>query len=301
MGVTGSYSQGDVETWGVHVTTRRRTATAVGILAAVVLAASGCSLASDGKDAARDAAAAQVVRAAYAKTTSGETAKVRLDVRTSGGGTPLALSGDGVVDFGTRKSQLRLNIPTIGTTDVRTVAGVTYVRVPASFAVFTGGKPWVKLDRAALGAAGMGALGDSGTTDPADVLAYLAGASDKVTKVGEETVATTPTTRYRVEIDLRKAARDADAAGRAAAASAEKVFGSPTLPADVWLDRDGRLRKLVLRQTVAPAASPSGASASAAGVELYVALTLPEFGVPVHVTAPRAAEVADLGALTGRR
>jgi hypothetical protein len=296
MHVTAGYSQGTTETWGVHVTTRRRTA--VGILAAVAMAASGCSLLADGKEAVRDAAAAQIVKAAYAKTTEGGTAKVRLELRTTGGGTPLAVSGDGVVDFGARASDLTLTIPTMGTTDLRTVAGVTYVQVPDEFAVFTGGKPWVKLDRSTLGAAGLGQLGQSGMTSPADALAYLAGVSDEVTKVGEETVANTKTTRYRVEIDLRKAARDADPAGREAVAGAEKAFGSRTLPADVWLDEEGRLRKFEFRQGVT-APTAGGASASAATVELYASLTLPEFGVPVDVTAPPAAQVADLSGLTG--
>jgi hypothetical protein len=280
---------------------RRRTAAGVGILAAVAMAASGCSLFSGGTEAVRDAAAGQLVRAAYAKTTEGQTAKVRLELRTTGAGAPLAVSGDGVVDFDARTSELRLTIPTVGTTDLRSVGGVMYVRVPAEFAAFTGGKPWVKVDASALGAAGLGQLGTSGMTSPADLLAYLAGASDKVTKVGEETVAKTRTTRYRVEIDLRKAARDADPAGREAVAQAEKAFGSRTVPADVWLDADGRLRKFELRQSVTPPASTSGTSASPATVELYAALTLPEFGVPVQVTAPPAGEVADLSGLTGGR
>jgi hypothetical protein len=282
--------------WGVHVTGRRRTS--VGMLAAVALAVSGCSLFSDGKDALRDAAAGQLVRAAYAKTTEGETAKVRLDVRTTGAGAPLAIRGEGVVDFDARTSDLRLTIPTIGTTDLRTVDGVTYVRVPDEFAMFTGGKPWVKLDGAALGAVGLGQLGQSGMTSPPDVLAYLAGATDDVEKIGEETVADTATTRYRVQIDLREAARDADPATRGAVAEAEKVFGSRTVPADVWVDSDGRLRKFELRQAITPSAS-AGAGASPATVELYAAVTLPEFGVPVDVAAPPADQVADLSGLTG--
>jgi hypothetical protein len=267
----------------------------VGILAAVAMAATGCSMFADGKDAVRDAAAAHIAKATYEKTTDAKTAKVLLALRATGAGTPVSISGDGVVDFGSRASDLTLTVPSLGTAAIRTVAGVSYIEVPEAFAAFTGGKPWVKLDPSTLGMVGMGQLADTGLTSPSDALAYLAGISDDVEKVGEETVAETKTTRYRVVLDLREAARKGNAE---AIARAEALFGTARIPADVWLDEDGRLRKFEMRQSIT---SPGGASASAGAAEVSVSLTLPEFGVPVKVTAPPASQVADLGALTGSK
>lgn len=226
----------------------------------------------------------KAVSAAFASTQASGTARGLLTV-TQGGRT---ITATGVGDFttGTARAEIALGEGAPGGTVsiVRTEAGV-YARLPAGLPTVAAGKPWVSVDAATLAGLTQMALGDLGaqiTGAPLDALTYLRAVSGDVQVVGPDTTRGEPTTRYRGTIDPGKVADQLPAALQPKAGTAAAELGRP-LPTELWIDGQGRLRKLVV--TADPAA--------AATVELW------DFGVPVDVVAPPADQVADIGGLLG--
>ena len=107
----------------------------------------------------------------------------------------------------------------------------------------------------------------------------------------------TQTTHYRAVLDLNKAADQSPGASQAIK-SAINLLGSSKQPADVWVDADGRLRRM--RYTVDLSKSKVAASTPGVPGSLTFTLDLFDFGVPVQAAVPAPAEVVDLGALTGK-
>jgi hypothetical protein len=162
------------------------------------------------------------------------------------------------------------------------------------------GKSWVKVDLAAAGRSigvDVNALSQSQAGDPSQTLAYLRGASGDVTRVGTEDVRGTQTTHYRAVLDLNKAA-DQSPGAREAIKSAINALGSSKQPADVWVDAQGRLRRM--RYIVDLSKSKVAASTPGVPTSLTFTLELFDFGVPVQAAVPPPDQVVDLGALTGK-
>ena len=91
------------------------------------------------------------------------------------------------------------------------------------------------------------------------------------------------------DIDFDKVAENA---GESAASvrQLEQLTGRKTLPSDIWIDSDGRVR----RQAIDYSASQP--------VEMHIQLTVDyeRFGVPVDMHAPDASDTTDLTDLVGR-
>jgi len=170
---------------------------------------------------------------------------------------------------------------------------------PALAAALPPGKSWVKVDLATAGKSvgvDLQGLSQSQAGDPSQTLDYLRGASNKVTTVGSEDVRGTPTTHYRAVIDLNKAA-DASPTARDAIKSTIKLLGTSTQPIDVWVDAQGRARRLkytvdLSKSKVAPS-TPNLPGSVTFTLELY------DFGAPVQADVPPADQVVDLAAITG--
>ena len=75
-----------------------------------------------------------------------------------------------------------------------------------------------------------------------------------------------------------------------------QLVGSASIPAQVWVDDLGRLRKLSFRVDIA-----STTAANSARVQPVTAATYQyyDFGVRIHVKAPPANQVTDVSELTG--
>jgi len=128
----------------------------------------------------------------------------------------------------------------------------------------------------------------SGPTDPRTSLAQLEKAGN-VVKVGSDEVRGAATTRYNVLVDLRQGLDKLQGAQREAV---EKVLdrvgpGGRYVPADVWVDEDGYLRRF---RMAIPNYLGMGSSFS-------LTMDLFAFGEPVAIDVPAAADVADLTAL----
>ena len=207
----------------------------------------------------------------------------------------LKASGGGLVDFKHRTSQLafHMSYPQAGMTfDVteRMIGAVIYMHSPL---LAGAGKPWIKLDLQKAGKSqglDLNATMSASSGDPAQMLTYLNAASDSIHRLGTQTVRGVATTRYHVVLDLYKVAAQAPAAQRAAVrrtfAHEVKLLGTHTMPIDVWIDSSGLVRREQIAIPLKAPSIPAGAS-MAMTVDLY------DFGVPVHVKAPPAADVTD--------
>jgi hypothetical protein len=122
------------------------------------------------------------------------------------------------------------------------------------------------------------------------VLQALRGAAD-VREVGHDVVRGVDTTHYATNVDLQKAIASAPANDRNDVRRALGMLGSTTIPVDVWVDAQGRAR----RMTVHADTSAFGTSGSAftMTVELY------DFGAAVDVQPPPADDTIDLTGLYG--
>jgi hypothetical protein len=221
-------------------------------------------------------------------------AKFRGTTTADGGGDNSKVTFDGSFDFKNRVGEYSVDAASIGlqgSGKVRTLVtgGVLYLSLdtleggdPSSNPDLAG-KKWLKLDPQVFG--GQGQVGQS---DPSGGLDAVRGAKGDVKRVGSEKVRGTSTTRYRVTIDAEQAVNSAPEEQRAEARNSIGSLGSRTIPADVWVDGKGRLRKVRLRV----AASSSNTKGSIAFE--YFAL-----GARVNVEAPPASEVVDFQELLG--
>jgi hypothetical protein len=136
----------------------------------------------------------------------------------------------------------------------------------------------------------LNALGGSTTQDPAQALDYLKGAGTS-RKLGTETVNGTQTTRYHVDVDLRKVeAKSGDPAAKSSIEKLIQTTGTPTIPVDVWVDG----RHLVRREQVKYDMAVQGHRAS-----LDMTIDLTRFGVNVDAQPPAADDVVDAAELAG--
>ncbi|QIJ66298.1 hypothetical protein [Streptomyces sp. JB150] len=227
----------------------------------------------------------RAVRSAYDRTAEEDTARVTLKVRTSAQGDSVTADGKGTVDLEDGDSVMTVTAEG-QRMEQRVVDQVLYQKPPAGQA--PGGKPWIKIDLEKV-AARQGAGGQT-MNDPARSAALAKAVDDKdVTEKGTAEVGGVRTTRYRVVVDVAELPD-----GRKLS---EQV--GPTLPMDLWLDDEGRIRRQQVDMTVkaAPAArgeSRAGASSGPRQVTVRTVLEFTDFGVDVDADAPPARQVTDM-------
>lgn len=166
------------------------------------------------------------------------------------------------------------------------------------------GKEWVRIDLDTIGEAvgveGLGELVQSQSNDPAATLQYLRGATDSVKKVGTETIRGQRTTWYEATVDIVKAAAGAPDRQRETFLQAKELFGLDKIPTDVWLDNEGRVRRL--KQTIAYSAAAGSKRLPAGSLPQSMEITVEfyDFGAPVSVKLPPPGEVADYAEILKR-
>ncbi|MFD5714005.1 hypothetical protein ACFWHW_27120 [Streptomyces pharetrae] len=227
----------------------------------------------------------QAVRSAYDRTAEEDTARVTLKVRTSDGGTSVTANGKGTVDLDDGDSVMTVTAEG-QRMEQRVIDQVLYQKPPAGQA--PGGKPWIKIDLEKV-AARQGADGQS-VNDPARSAALAKAIDDKdVTNKGSAEIGGVATTRYRVTVDVAKLSDGA---------RLSKQLG-PTLPMDIWLDDEGRIRRQQVDMTVqAPSAPKNGTGAKTATeprkVTVRTVLEFSDFGTELEADAPPARQVTDM-------
>ncbi|MGC5039808.1 hypothetical protein ACPXCS_27840 [Streptomyces sp. DT190] len=264
-----------------------------GVLAGTLLV--GCGDGGDTKEAAGASSAkagagteergTRAVRSAYDRTAEEDTAKVELRVRTSAGDRSETANGQGVVDLEDGDSVMTLSAQG-QRIEQRVIDQVLYQKMPQGQA--PGGKPWIRIDLGKV--ADRQGAGGQGVNDPARSAAYAKAITDKdVTEKGTATIGGVRTTHYRVSVDV------AELPG---GDTLRRQVG-PTLPMDVWLDDEGRLRRQQIDMTVGSAprsAEPSSGSASSAPgkVTVRTVMDFTDFGTEVETEEPPAGQVTDM-------
>jgi len=118
-----------------------------------------------------------------------------------------------------------------------------------------------------------------GPTTPTEVLELVLRSSTDVQVLGDEPVRGAKTTHYRGEVDPERLLAALPPERRPGPASAEDWRKLSPLPVEVWVDEDGRVRRVDLEQDVGTE------NALRSTVELY------DFGVEVDVRPPPADEL----------
>jgi hypothetical protein len=164
---------------------------------------------------------------------------------------------------------------------------VMYMRSPLFAKIVPTGK-WVKMDVEKLAkkeGSDLGPLTNANQADPSQSLRFLM-ASNGARPLGMEKVRGVWTTHYSFNIDFKKIVKDDKAL------EALKMFsGSTSTPAEAWIDKQGRVRRLALTMTM-------GAQFGAP-MAMSIKEDLFDFGARAGVTPPEDDMVVDLSSLSG--
>ncbi|MFI1885438.1 hypothetical protein [Streptomyces jumonjinensis] len=270
----------------------------VPLTAAVAIAAlAGCS--ADSGDQERSVA--QVLTAAYEKTSAASAAKAELTVSMPesmmGGAGELELSG--VMGWNPSVVDMSMSYPSGEKVRTRWVGDISYVDAGAAAAKEMDGKRWMKVDYAALAekqaderllsqmTGGMEAVDQ----DPAKQLAVLLDSPD-VQHIGEEKIDGVPAQRYRGAVTLQQMIDSGESAkvlgGKKhdALVSAMKEAGIKGYETEIWLDENDLPVKMDLTMRTADG-------------EVGLVGVFTEYGIDAEVKAPPADETYDLMELLG--
>jgi outer membrane murein-binding lipoprotein Lpp len=287
---------GNVEEMGIRMRLRGTKAGAIMVAAvtgSVVL--SGCGSGSDveaegdrtSPSASRSVGAQEQgtteVRAAYDKTAEAESARMTIRTKLSAEGKTITSDGEGVVDLAEGDSVMTVTAQD-KSIEQRVVDQILYQKASGQKA--PGGKPWIKIDLKKVAA--QEGLSNQQIGDPAQTAAYAKAITDRdVTKVGTEKIGGTDTTHYKVSVDVSELP---------GGEQMSKQLG-PTLPMQVWLDDEGRLRRQQIDMTIkAPASASAEPENSVAPQQLKMSTVMEfsDFGTEVDAEAPPAGQVADM-------
>ncbi|MCX5056041.1 MULTISPECIES: hypothetical protein [unclassified Streptomyces] len=222
----------------------RGTVVAAGLMVCVCVGTGGCS---GTRSAAADSRASDPVeilhRAANTLVESG-TSKATTSMEMATGGTRVTIRGEGDYDYRRRLGRLKVQLP-------QTPAGaaehrpITELLAPGALFMKNRGAgvpadKWVRVDTTDLSD---GNLVTGGVTDPYTAAELLLG-TRTATYVGRTELAGVAVRHYRGTADLASAAKGASEGVRESLATAAKGFATAEVPFDVYLDDQGRIRKI---------------------------------------------------------
>ncbi|MFI5009189.1 MAG: hypothetical protein ACHQDY_02830 [Solirubrobacterales bacterium] len=163
-----------------------------------------------------------------------------------------------------------------------------YMNMPFLAGKLPEGKTWMKLDIGkAAAAAGVdsSSLSSLDQSDPTQFLEYLRGSSGGVVSFGSETIEGVPTTHYHGTLELSRVLSKLPGSEQAAAKAAlEKLGTGDAFPVEVWIDAQGRVRRMEM--------SLGGAGATA-GLSATITIDFKSYGAVPPVVPPPAGEVFD--------
>ncbi|MER7740733.1 hypothetical protein ABTX34_20805 [Streptomyces sp. NPDC096538] len=216
----------------------------VGVVCCVGLGSAGCARSDAVTQEPPAGDPAQVLRSAADALVDAGSSQTRTSLEMATGGTRVTIRGEGVYDFGRRLGRLKVLLPQdpAGAAVRRPITellapGALYMKnrgagVPAD--------KWVRVDTATLSD---GNLVTGGATDPFAAAEVLRG-TRSATFVGRTEVAGARVRHYRGTADLEAASREASEVNRGPLGAAAKGFATARVPFDVYLDDEGRIRKI---------------------------------------------------------
>jgi hypothetical protein len=280
----------------------------LGVLVCVggTLLAAGC-----GTEHVQSGGGQPVSLAAAVSRTQEQTARIAISIGYQMQGMTISYTETGDYDFAHSRGTISMQAP-VDMTEVF-LPPTTYLKLPAD-AIGTGsgsgssgsalpkGKSWVALSDSAAGSL-LNSPEDG--ADPADLLAALTAASSSVRKLGPSVIRGVPVTGYALTVDSAKAAT-ISGADRAAVEALLSSSGESKIPVDVWVDGQNLVRRESLTLAMpgvsgtgtgvsgtgsGGSGTAAGGSGAAADGKLTLTTDFYDFGVPVRISAPPAAEV----------
>ncbi|GAA0919770.1 hypothetical protein [Streptomyces thermoalcalitolerans] len=254
---------------------------AAGLLVCVCV--TGCADVA-AEDARAVADPVQTLRQAPDVLLEAGSAQARTSMEMATGGTRVKIRGTGVYDFRGQRGQLTLVLPQQPTGTAEHLP-ITEILTPGALFMKNRGAgvpadKWVRIDTASLVD---GNLVTGGATDPYAAAEVLRGTRTAIF-VGRTEIFGVAVRHYRGTADLALAAKNASAADAVALKAAAKGFATPLVPFDVYLDDQGRIRKI--RQRFAFVNGQRNRA-----VAVHSTTHLYAFGIPVTVTLPRAQDI----------
>jgi len=258
---------------------------AVGIAAGLGLGLTGCSFSGAAAEDARGAGnpVGALHRAADTLREAGSS-KAATSMEMATGGTRVTIRGRGVYDYRRQLGRLTVQLPQdpAGNAEHRPI---TELLAPGALFMKNRGAgvpadKWVRVDTAGLSD---GNLVTGGATDPFTAAELLRG-TRTAAYLGRTELAGTEVRHYRGTADLTLASKGAPRGVRESLAAAAKGFASAEVPFDVYLDAQGRIRKIRHRFGFA-GGTDRGTVAVASTTLLY------GFGTPVDVTLPASEDI----------
>jgi hypothetical protein len=220
---------------------------------------------------------------------------------------PVEMSGRGVFDYVNHRGRMLFDMsdimqqngtPLDGADEVEMIfqGSVLYMKVPFLTRSLADPRPWIKvdLDRAAQeGRTDLAQITQLAQGDPTQMLRLLRGLTGTVRDVGTQELHGAATTHYKMVLDLSKITGDDSAQTRTGAQTLIARAGSNRLPADIWIDGDGRMRKMTYGAALAQTSGEVTASTGDED-EMSVTMELYGFGVAVDFPTPSDDQVVDL-------
>ncbi len=296
--------------------TRPRAGVPAVLAAGLLVAASACSAAGgvsqDVSTGPGTPSSSNIAFLNQAAAATNEVQTFKVEIATTldglGAGGEVTARGTGEIDRAGKRAHLELDasgaldafggagdlVDGAGEVEVVVDGDTAYLRSPL-YADLTGSDAtWVSASAADLADDGPSAI--TGQGDPGGLLALLEGAGGPLEERGREDVRGVPTRHVATVIDVEKALAQLPDDRHRAAVDALREYGAEassyvTIPAEAWVDDDGRVRRLRVDLDFSEAAdeAPGLADASASiTVELF------DFDEPVDIAVPDPADVAEL-------
>ena len=170
---------------------------------------------------------------------------------------------------------------------------VLYMKVPFLTESLPDPRPWIKIDldlAAEQGRTDLAQISQLGQGDPTQMLELLRGLNSNVRDVGTQDLHGVKTTHYEMVLDLGRVAKDASSQARSGVESLIARGSTDKLPADIWIDAQGRMRKMTYDVSFPGTGDPAQDARDA----LSVTMELYRFGIAVDVRPPPDDQVVDL-------
>jgi hypothetical protein len=236
-----------------------------------------------------------VLLRAVQSTEQQNSADIGMALRVGIDGKTIGLTGSGSIDLDNNAMQLTLNLKglpisglasELGTLSVIYVDGTAYVSNP-EISKLAPGKNWIAQPVTKSATSGLQ------LTNASDMLKILSAKGAVVTKVGPQTIGSTPVTAYDVALSPAVINSRLSSVGISSSdASAVKKIFQDGLTYRVYVGSDNRIRRMSLS-----IALPAGSGASASHESMVIDFT--NYGTPVSITAPPASQVTTLQELEG--
>jgi hypothetical protein len=256
---------------------------ATGALAAAPLALTACGGGGPSSKTLVDAADRTLSSSTF-------TATYESSLQVTGQKGAISFQGSGVVDTHTHRSRVGVDLSSLASEsgakgDLSAFRGeevvdsngdlVLYLRIPFYSDHLPASKPWLRIDYGrTLRQRGIAVNSLTLDQDPGQYLEFLRGATGKVQKLGEQTVGFPQA--------LSGARRTA---AEHLADRIVQLTKTSTFPTDLWIDKDGRVRRMTFDYVVAQ-------SDTNPAVDYKLTLEYSEFGQDKPVELPPADEIS---------